>query len=114
MAQNIPFANRVREALANTPDVTEKNMFRGTAFMVDDKLCISVGDDSMMCRIDPAMHEELVEKGGCRTMMMKGREYKGYILVDEDAVNNNSELMYWVNLCLDFNKHAKSSKKKKK
>lgn len=114
MAQNIPFANRVREALANTQNVTEKNMFRGTAFMVDDKLCISVGDDRMMCRIDPAIHEELVEKGGCRTMYMKGREYKGYVLVDEEAVKNNSDLLYWVNLCLAFNKHAKSSKKKKK
>ena len=106
--------NRIREALADTPDVTEKNMFGGTAFMVDGKLCITVGDRDIMCRIDPAIQHELVEKKGCSAMVMKGRKLKGYVLVSEDSVNNKSELMYWVNLCLAFNKFAKSSKKKKK
>ena len=114
MALNIPFANRIREALADVQNVTEKNMFRGTAFMIDAKLCITVGDNRMMCRIDPAMHEQLIETKNCRTMIMKGRELKGYVLVDEDAVKNKSDLVYWVNLCLAFNKYAKSSKKKNK
>ncbi len=33
-------------------------MFRGVTFMVNDKMCISEGDDKIMCRIDPAIHEE--------------------------------------------------------
>ncbi len=34
-------------------NVEEKKMFRGMTFMVDGKMCVSVGDDEIMCRIDP-------------------------------------------------------------
>jgi glucose/arabinose dehydrogenase len=62
MAYNEKMTNRVRAALAHLPKVEEKKMFRGIAFMVDGKMCISVGDTRMMCRIDPALHEAAVEK----------------------------------------------------
>ena len=53
---------RIREALADLPKVEEKKMFRGVVFMVDGKMCITAGDNEMMCRIDPAIHEEAVKK----------------------------------------------------
>lgn len=56
---------RIREALADVPQVEEKKMFRGVVFMVDGKMCITAGDDEMMCRIDPAIHEEAVKKKEC-------------------------------------------------
>lgn len=43
MAQNIELTNRVRKALENVDGVEEKNMFRGTTFLVNGKLCISTG-----------------------------------------------------------------------
>ncbi|MBN8855252.1 MAG: hypothetical protein BGO55_24395 [Sphingobacteriales bacterium 50-39] len=79
-------ADRIRIALMDIPKVEEKKMFRGLTFMVDDKMCISVGPDRIMCRVDPEVHDQLLEEKPCRTMVMKGREYKGYILVNEDDV----------------------------
>lgn len=114
MAINGKLTLRVREALAHLPDVEEKKMFRGIAFMVNGKLCLSVGDDEMLCRIDPSIHEDLVEKPGCRTMFMKGREYKGYVLVNENSLKTKKDLNGWIALALDFNKRAKASVKKKK
>lgn len=114
MAYNEKLTNTVREALAHIPNLEEKKMFRGMTFMVDGKMCIGVGDDEIMCRIDPALHDEVVELPGCRTMIMKGREYKGYVYVQEDVLKTKKQLNYWVGLALDFNKHAKASKKKKK
>lgn len=114
MAINEKLTNRLREALADVPKLEEKKMFRGITFMVDDKMCITVGDDEIMCRIDPALHDEVTELPGCRTVIMKGREYKGYVYVQEDVLKTKKQLNYWVALALDFNKHAKSSKKKKK
>ena len=105
-------ADRVREALADVPKVEEKKMFSGIAFLVDDKMCINIGPDRIMVRIDPVLHDELVEKMACRTMVMKGREYKGYLLVNEEDVKSNKELNFWIGLALDFNARAKSSKKK--
>jgi len=104
---------RVREALAHLPKVEEKKMFSGIAFMVNGKMCISVKDERIMVRIDPMQHDELLETKACRTMIMKGREYKGYLLVSEDALKSKKEFEFWINLALAFNKQAKASKKKK-
>jgi TfoX/Sxy family transcriptional regulator of competence genes len=114
MAYNEDLANRVREVLVEVPKVEEKKMFRGITFMVDGKMCICVGDDELMLRIDPALHEELVEKEGCRTMVMRDKPYKGYVLVAGYVLNTEKALNHWTGLALDFNKHAKASKKSKK
>ena len=64
-----------------------------------------------MCRIDPAIHEEVVEKTGCRTMDFTKRPMRGYIFIDESGMKSIKELDYWIGLALDFNKKAKASKK---
>jgi len=114
MAYSEKLADRVREALAHLPKVEEKRMFRGVTFMVNGKMCVSVGDDRIMCRIDPVLHEEAVEKNGCKTVKMKGREYKGFVHVSEDAIKTKKEFDYWIGLALDFNERAKATSKKKK
>jgi len=53
MAYNEQLTNRIREALAHLPKVEERKMFRGVTFMVNGKMCISAGNEEMMCRIDP-------------------------------------------------------------
>ncbi len=114
MAYNEELTGRIRLALAHLPKVEEKRMFRGVTFMVDDKMCISVGDDEIMCRIDPAVHEDAIKRKGCRTVMMKGREYKGYVYVNGEGIKTKRDFDYWIGLALDFNKRAKATKKANK
>jgi len=38
---------------------------------------------------------------------------KGYVLVDDTGMRTQKDFDYWINLALDFNKKAKSSKRKK-
>jgi len=114
MAYNEKLTARIREALAHLPDVEEKRMFRGVTFMVNGKMCISAGDDKIMCRIDPSLHDEVLKRKCCATVTMKGREYKGYVYVSEEGIKTKKDLGYWVQLALEFNKLAKASKKKKK
>ena len=114
MAYNEKLTARIREALAHLPKVEEKRMFRGVTFMVNNKMCITAGDNKIMCRIDPAIHEEVIKRKGCETVKMKGREYKGYVYVSEEGIKTKKDLHYWIQLALEFNKLAKSSKKKKK
>lgn len=112
MAYNEQLAEKVKQALSHLKNVQEKKMFRGITFMLHDKMCISVGDNEMMCRIDPALHDSVTRKKGCKTMKMRGREYKGWILVSEEGMETKKDFEYWIRLALDFNKKAKSSKKK--
>lgn len=104
MAYNEGLANRIRKLLSHKAIVDEKKMFGGLAFMVNGKMCITAGTDRIMCRIDPEFHEEMIKKEGCRTVLMRGREYKGYVHVSEAIIQKDDDLLYWVNLALDFNK----------
>ena len=78
-------------------------MFGSLAFMVGGKLCISARPERIMCRIDPALHDAALERGGCQTVMMKGRPRRGYVYIDAASVGSNDALAHWVGLALDYN-----------
>jgi TfoX/Sxy family transcriptional regulator of competence genes len=113
MAYNEKLAKRIRESLATTSKVEEKKMFRGITFMVNGKMCVNVSGEELMVRFDPDLQETIAKKKGFKTMIMKGRMYKGYGYVSQDAIKSEKEFAFWINLCLDFNGKAKASKKKK-
>ncbi len=100
MAYDEKLAERIRKALAQLPQVKEKKMFGGLAFMVDDKMCLTAGADRIMCRINPAIHDDAIKRKGCRTVIMRGREYKGYVHVDENNIKSKRDFDYWIKLAL--------------
>lgn len=110
MACNETLSNRIREALADLPDVTEKRMFGGVCYMVNDKMCIGVVGDEMMCRIGEEAYEAALERPGCREMVFTGKPMKGYVFVSEDGLRTG--FREWIDLCLAFNPQAKASRKK--
>jgi TfoX/Sxy family transcriptional regulator of competence genes len=112
MAYNEQLADRVRAMLFEREDVTEKEMFSGICFMVDDKMCICVSGTELLCRVGAEKVPAELEKGNCRNMMNNGRLMKDYVYVEDTAFDNAVKLKYWVDLCLEFNPKAKSSKKK--
>lgn len=92
---------------------TEKKMMGGICFMVNDKMCLGTVKGFLMARIDPDIYEKALKKKGCRPMDFTGKTMKGYIFVEPEGIDQEKDLDYWVNLCLEFNPKAKSSKKKK-
>ena len=114
MAYNIHLANTLREKLSlhSNIKIEKKEIFRGLTFMVNDKMCICVSGDNLMCRFDPKLQEHLAEKTGYEPMVMKGKQLKSYCYVHPEGYNKNSDLIFWLTLCLDFNGQAKASKKK--
>jgi TfoX/Sxy family transcriptional regulator of competence genes len=114
MAYDEKLADRIRESVADLPDVEEKHMFGGVCFMVNGKMCMGVVKEEMMCRIDPAREEEALDKKGCRPMDFTGRPMKGYVYVAEEGMRSKKDFDYWIGLCLGFNADAKATKKKKR
>ncbi|WPU95056.1 TfoX/Sxy family protein [Mucilaginibacter sabulilitoris] len=113
MAYNEVLTNRVREALADRPVVDEVKMFQGVCFMVDDKMCVCVNDQGLLCRIGREQALTELEKGDCRQMMNGGRVMKDFVYVDMENLQSAKNFDHWINLALQFNKVAKPSKKKK-
>jgi TfoX/Sxy family transcriptional regulator of competence genes len=109
MAYDLVLADRVRAALADVPRIEEKKMFGGLAFMVNGKMCITSGTDTLMFRIDPTIHEKALQRRGTRTVIMRGREYKGFVYVSKEGLGTKKDFDHWIGLALDYNKRAKAS-----
>jgi TfoX/Sxy family transcriptional regulator of competence genes len=113
MAYNEKLADRIRELLAEAQvNVFEKKMFSGLSFLVNDKMCVSVGPNRILVRLSPTDYEQAVEQNGVELMTRNGKALKGYVYVNEGFVNTNKELKHWVGLALAYNPMAKSSKEK--
>ena len=87
-------------------------MMGGLCYMVDDKMCLGIVKNNLMARIGPEIYQEALQKKGCKEMDFTGRTMKGYVFVEPEGVDMEDDLNEWVQLCLDFNPKAKSSKKK--
>lgn len=115
MAYDELLADRVRQQLkSKSIESEEKKMMGGLCFMVDDKMCVGIHTNELMCRIGPGAYEDALQKEGCKEMNFTGRAMKGFVWVEPDAFDEDDALEYWVDLCLAYNPIAKSSKKKKK
>ena len=115
MAYDEHLADRIRQSLDNKRvDYLEKKMFGGLCFMVDDKMCIGIVKDELMARVGPDHYETALSKNGAKEMNFTGRSMKGYVYVEPEGIDEEAELDEYIQMCLDFNPLAKSSKKKKK
>jgi TfoX/Sxy family transcriptional regulator of competence genes len=114
MAYDEHLADRIRGAFRQKRvKFEEKKMMGGLCFMVDDKMCMGVHEQRLMARIDPDMFDKALKRKGAEKMMFTGREMKGYVFVHPPGTDLDKDLERWVQLCLDFNPKAKSSKKGK-
>lgn len=113
MAYDEKLAARIRAHLAHLPNVEEKPMMGGLTFMYNGKMCVGVIKDELMCRIDPVLHDEALQRPGCRTMDFTKRPMSGYVQVSTQGMKSKKDFDYWMGLALDFNTKAKASKKRK-
>lgn len=113
MAYDELLAERVRQYLHHRPHllIQEKRMFGGLAFMINNKMCVNISGDNLMCRFDPALESEIARRSGYLEVNMKGKPMRGYCYVSPEGFLADADFKFWIELCLDFNDRAKSSKK---
>lgn len=97
MAYDEDLANRIRELIAGEPDITEKRMFGGLAFLVGGNMSVAAsGQGGLMVRVDPDETEALVTKPHARPFEMRGRAMQGWLRVDSEGVRTQRQLEPWV------------------
>jgi TfoX N-terminal domain len=103
MAYDEVVANRLRECLQDEPNVTEKAMFGGLAFMVNGNMAVSAsGRGGLLLRVDPTQTELLVAKPHARRFEMRGREMDGWLRVDADGVKTSRDLKKWATIGVSY------------
>ncbi len=97
MAYDEDLAKRIRELLADRPDVTERKMFGGLAFLVGGHMAVSAsGRGGIMVRVDPAQSDRLVATSAAYPMEMRGRPMDGWVRVDAEHLRTKRQLARWV------------------
>lgn len=91
-----------------------KRMFGGDCFMVDDKMCLGTYKGGIMARLDPAEADALTQRPGASHMVHGGQSMRGFLFIEPEGYDSDSDLSFWVDKCLAFNPKATASKKKKK
>jgi TfoX/Sxy family transcriptional regulator of competence genes len=97
MAYDEDLANRIRELIASDPDVTEKRMFGGLAFLIGGHMAVSAsGQGGLLLRCDPAETDALLGKPHAAPFEMRGRVMDGWLRVAPEGLGNKAQLERWV------------------
>jgi len=102
MAFDEAVARRVRKALAGPPDVVEKKMFGGVAFMVRGNMCCGVIGDRLMVRVGPAGYEAALSRPHSRAMDFTGKPMKGLVYVEPAGFASPRDLKTWIERAMEF------------
>jgi TfoX/Sxy family transcriptional regulator of competence genes len=96
MAYDEKLAERVRGALAGRPDLSERKMFGGLAFMLGGHMACGVVKDELMLRVGPERYEEALALAHVRAMDFTGRPMKGMVYVGTAGLGTDADLRGWV------------------
>jgi TfoX/Sxy family transcriptional regulator of competence genes len=102
MAYDDTLAERIRRAVKIHPDVIEKKMFGGLAFLHKGKMFCGIVKDELMVRVGPERYEEPLRETHVRPMDFTGRPMKGYVFVESAGCRTDQEVRCWVERGADF------------
>lgn len=103
MAFDEVVAAQIRALLADEPDVTEKEMFGGLAFLVAGNMAVAASSGGgMLVRVEPAASEALVDVTGASLMEMRGRPMRGWLRIRPEDLQAKRDVERWVGEGLGF------------
>lgn len=102
MAYDEGLAERIRDVLADNPEIREKKMFGGLAFMLNGNMACGLIKEDLMVRVDSDNYEEVLSKPHARKMEFTGRPMKGFITVEAEGSEDVKMLKAWIKQGLDY------------
>lgn len=101
MAYDESLAERVRDVLASRPDLSERKMFGGIAFMLCGHVAVGVIGDDLLVRLGPDGERALAEPH-TRPMDFTGKPMKTTIFVEPEGTATDPDLTSWVEAGADY------------
>jgi TfoX N-terminal domain len=98
MGYDEALAGRIRDLIGPDPELTEKKMFGGLAFLIRGHMAISAsGQGGVLVHVDPGQCDELVVTTEATIAVMQGREMPGWLRVGAEHLTHD-ELSRWVEI----------------
>jgi hypothetical protein len=89
-------AERVRLVLADAPDLYERLMFGGIAFMVGGHMACGVIGDELIARLGPVGGARALASAHVRPMDFTGRPMRAFVVVGAPALRRDEDLARWI------------------
>ncbi len=102
MAYDEVLADRIRRVVGPRPDVTEKKMFGGLAFLLDGKMFCGIVKDDLMVRVGPDRYDAALAEAHVRPMDFTGRPMNGYVYVGPRGSRTEKAIKKWVDQSAAF------------
>lgn len=102
MGYDEALAERIRRALRTRPEIAEKKMFGGLAFLYKGKMFCGIVKEELMVRVGPERYEESLAETHVRPMDFTGRPMKGYVFVEPAGCLDVRAVRRWVERGTEF------------
>ena len=96
MAYDEALADRIRRAFGPRPDVTEKKMLGGLAFLLGGKMFCRIVKEELMVRVGPERYEAALAADHVRRMDFTDRPMEGCVYVTLAGVKTQKAIRKWV------------------
>jgi len=97
MAYDEALAARIRDRIGAAPDLSEKKMFGGLAFLIGGNMAVAAsGQGGILVRVDPEESDALVAGTPAEPMEMRGKQMAGWLRVPTGDVASDEALGEWV------------------
>jgi hypothetical protein len=102
MAYDEGVAQRIREALEQSPGLVEKKMFGGVGYMLHGNMACGVNGDDLIVRVGPERYAEALAHPHAREFDLTGRPMRGWVTVAPDGYEADEDLNAWVKQGVEY------------
>src|SRR5215217_7355770 len=102
MAYDEALADRIRDVLAPRPELSERKMFGGIAFMLAGNMAVGIVGEDLMVRLDVADAERALAEPHTRPMDFTGKPMKNMVYVGPQGTERDEDLAAWVEAGADY------------
>jgi TfoX/Sxy family transcriptional regulator of competence genes len=96
-------ADRVRMLLDGDPRITEKNMFGGLTFLLNNHILVGCKKDGrILLSVGKEHNDEALARPGTTPMIHRERAMTGFIWIEPDAIEDDDALEDWVRLATSW------------
>jgi hypothetical protein len=96
MAYDEHLANRIRRALGDRRDFTERKMFGGLAFLCQGRMCCGIVGNDLMVRVPLAEFDAVLRRRYVRPMDFTGKPLRGFLYVSPPGFSTAASLRTWL------------------
>lgn len=102
MAYDEQLAERIRLALADAPDLYERKMFGGIAFMTSGHMTVGILDDRLMARLGPEGTARALARPHVSPMDFTGPQSRTMVFVEPAGIAADADLAAWIGAAREF------------